>query len=124
MLPHMQAMLTVTSPKSLYSLTDSLRELSCLLMLDLMGEFMEVVSEDSLMEFSAELLETESEECLEELFLLQLNSEMFSFLIALVCIGEVTEEPTVEVEKALEDLSDESEEITSEAKGSYVVVES
>ena len=84
LLPHVQAMLTGTSPKSSSSLTDSMRELSCLL----------VVLVLDLIEWG---------ECLEELFLLQLNSEMFSFLKALVLIGEVTEESSVVDEEALKD---------------------
>ena len=81
LLPHMQAMLTGTSPKSLSSLTDSMRELSCLLV----------------------VLVLDLIECLEELFFLQLFSEMFSFLKALVLIGEVTEESSVVDEEALKD---------------------
>ena len=81
LLPHVQAMLTGTSPKSSSSLTDSMRELSCLLV----------------------VLVLDLIECLEELFFLQLNSEMFSFLKALVLIGEVTEESSVVDEEALKD---------------------
>ena len=81
LLPRIQAMLTVTSPKSSSSLTDSIRELSCLLV----------------------VLVLDLIECLEELFFLQLFSEMFSFLKALVLIGEVTEESSVVDEEALKD---------------------